>query len=79
MLVLFSGIVVGTLSGTPFSEITSGRVFQMMGAEKIEFVINPLEIYVLYPMVLFVVTVLACMAAMGQIRKVSVQEMNNIE
>ena len=51
----------------------------MMGAEKIEFVINPLEIYVLYPMVLFGVTVLACMAAMGQIRKVSVQEMNNIE
>ncbi len=79
MLVLFSGIAVGTLTGAPFSELTSGRVFQMMGAEKIEFVINPLEIYAVYPALLFVVTVLACVLAMRQVKNISVQEMNNIE
>lgn len=79
MLVLFLGIALGTLTGTPFSEVTSGKVFQMMGAEKIEFVVNPLEIYALYPAVLFVATTLACIIAMGRIKKISVQEMNHIE
>ena len=79
MLVLFLGIALGTLTGTPFSEVTSGKVFQMMGAEKIEFVVNPLEIYVLYPAVLFAATTLACIISMRRIKKVSVQEMNHIE
>ena len=79
MLVLFLGIAAGTATGTPFSEITSGRVFQMMGAEKIEFVVNPLEIYVVYPAALFIVTVLACVIAMRRVRSISVQEMNHIE
>lgn len=79
MVVLFLGIVIGTLTGTPFSELTAGQVFQMMGAEKIKFVINPLEIYVVYPAVLFIVTVLACVIAMRRVRSVSVQEMNHME
>lgn len=79
MLVLFLGIAAGTATGTPFSEITSGRVFQMMGAEKIEFVVNPLEIYAVYPAALFVITVLACVIAMRRVRSISVREMNHIE
>lgn len=79
MLVLFFGIVIGTLTGAPFSQITSGQVFQMMGASKIEFVINPLEIYVVYPAALFVVTTLACIIAMRRVKRVSVQEMNHME
>lgn len=79
MLVLLLGIALGTLTGTPFSEVTSGKVFQMMGAEKIEFVVNPLEIYLLYPAMLFAAITLACTIAMRRIKKVSVQEMNHIE
>ena len=79
MAVLFLGIAIGTLTGTPFSEITSGRVFQLMGAKKIEFVVNPLEIYVLYPAILFAAAVLACIIAMRSLKKISVQEMSHIE
>lgn len=79
MLVLFFGILAGTITGTPFSQITSGQVFKMMGASRIEFVINPLEIYALYPAVLFLATVTACVIAMQKIRNISVQEMNNID
>ena len=79
MLMLFAGIAAGTLTGTPFSELTAGRVFQMMGAEKIEFVLHPLEIYAAYPAALFAVTVLACVLAMRRVKHISVQEMNNIE
>ena len=50
-----------------------------MGAEKIEFVVNPLEIYLLYPAMLFAAITLACTIAMRRIKKVSVQEMNHIE
>lgn len=79
MLVLFGGILLGTLTGTPFSQITSGQVFKIMGASKITFEINPLEVYVLYPAVLFVVTIIACVVTMLKVRKISPQEMNNIE
>ena len=50
-----------------------------MGAKKIEFVVNPLEIYVLYPAILFAAAVLACIIAMRSLKKISVQEMSHIE
>lgn len=79
MLVLFLGIVLGSLTGTPFSQVTSGQVFKIMGADKITFQINPIEIYVIYPVIIFVMTVLACMITMLGVKKISVQEVNNIE
>lgn len=78
-IVLFLGIVLGSLTGTPFSQVTSGQVFKIMGADKITFQINPLEIYVLYPVIIFVMTVIACIITMLGVKKVSVQEVNNIE
>lgn len=78
-LVLFIGILVGTLTGTPFSQITSGQVFKFMGASHIDFQINPLEVYVIYPLCLFVTTVLGCVITMHKVRKISPQETNNIE
>lgn len=79
MLVLFAGILLGTLTGTPFSQVTSGQVFKMMGASKITFEINPLEVYIIYPVTLFVAIVIACVLTMLKVRKISPQEMNNIE
>lgn len=79
MLVLFAGILLGSLTGTPFSEITSGQVFKIMGASKIEFEINIPEVYILYPVILFVAIVTACIITMQKVRKISPQEINNIE
>lgn len=78
-IVLFAGILLGTLTGTPFSQITSGQVFKIMGASRITFVINPVEVYGIYPAALFVATVLACVFTMRKVRKISAQEMNQIE
>lgn len=78
-LVLFVGVLLGTVTGTPFTQVTSGQVFKYMGASKIEFVINPLEIYVLYPVAILVVTVVVCMITMLQVRKVDVDSMKNEE
>ena len=78
-LVLFLGMLLGTVTGTPFTQLTSGEIFKFMGASKIEFVINPLEIYVLYPVVIWVATVVACVITMLQVRKVSVDSMKDAE
>lgn len=79
MLVLFLGIVAGTITGSYFSQLTAGKVFQLMGAAKIKFVVNPWEVYVMYPLALFVVTVIACIITMRRVRRISVQEVNNLE
>ena len=78
-IALFLGVVLGTLTGTPFSQLTSGQVFKMMGASKIEFDINYLEVYVIYPLVIFVASVLMCMVTMLSVRKITVNDMNEIE
>lgn len=79
LLVLFTGIFIGTVTGTPFSKITSGQVFKIMGARNIEFVVNPLEVYAIYPLAVLVITIIACVLTMRRVKKISVQEINNIE
>ena len=79
MLVLFFGIAAGTLTGSGFSKITAGKVFQMVGASEITFVINPLEVYLIYPLAVFIVTVFACMVTMQKVRKISVQQINEMD
>lgn len=78
-VVLFLGMLTASLTGTPFSRITAGQVFKMMGAKSIEFVVKPLEVYVLYPCIILLITLFACVLSIQKIRKISVQEMNNIE
>ena len=78
-LVLFIGVLLGTVTGTPFTQLTSGEVFKFMGATKIEFVINPLEIYVMYPVVIWTATVVACVITMLQVKKVTVDSMKDAE
>lgn len=79
LLVLVVGIFIGTVTGTPFSQITSGQVFKVMGARKIEFVVNPLEVYAIYPLAVLVITIIGCVLTMRKVKKISVQEINNIE
>lgn len=78
-LVLFLGVVIGTLTGTPFSQLTSGQVFKIMGASKITFDINVWEVYVIYPLAIFVASVLMCMVTMLSVRKITVNDMNEID
>ena len=78
-MILFLGVVIGTITGTPFSQLTSGEVFKMMGASKIVFDINYLEVYVIYPLAIFVASVLMCMVIMLSVRKITVNDMNEIE
>ncbi len=78
-LVLFVGIILGTITGVPFSQITAGQVFKFMGASSITFEIKALEVYVIYPVVIFVVSLLMCVLAMLGVKKINVNDMNEID
>lgn len=79
VFILMGAIITGTLLSTPFSKITVGYVFQMMGAANIEFTVQPLEVYVFYPVLIFAATVIASFVAALAVRKISASETSNIE
>lgn len=78
-VVLISGIILGLITMLPFSQLTSGEVFKLMGASHIDFVINPIEIYIVYPVVITVVTLIICVLTMLSVRYIHSNNMNNIE
>lgn len=79
MLILFVGILLGTLTGTFFSQWTAGMVFKFMGLSKVVFEVNPMEVYVAYPIILFVTVILAAMIGILGARRISEKEVNDME
>lgn len=78
-IILVISVIIGTLLSTPISQISVGKVFQMMGAASIEFEIIPLEVYVLYPLLLFGITLLAAFITAQGVRRISTTEISNME
>lgn len=79
LLILLVSIVSGVLLSKLLAPCTIGPIFAMMGANKIQLEVKPLETYVIYPLILLVVTgFVACLCAL-EVRKVDAREVNNIE
>lgn len=79
LLILLVSIVSGALLSKLLAPCTIGPIFAMMGANKIQLEVKPLETYVIYPLILLVVTgFVACLCAL-EVRKVDAREVNNIE
>lgn len=78
-IVLVLAAVIAELISNPLSQLTVGYVFKMMGAQRIEFEIKPLEVYVMYPLLVLAVTTVTGMLASLQIRRISPAETSNIE
>jgi len=79
VIVLVLSIVVGTvLAGTIGSSLVAG-VFSMMGATDVPLIIVPLQVYLIYPGLLLLSTILAAACSIGQIRKTQIWEVNNQE
>ena len=77
-IVLLVSILIGIAVSTPLSKLTIGPIFRMMGAYSIAFEIVPLEVYVIYPLILLAATVLAAAAGALQLRKISASETSNV-
>ena len=78
-IVLVISVILAILLSNPLGQISSGMIFKMMGASSIEFEVRPLEIYVIYPLIVLTVTLVASFLTAQQIRKISASETNNIE
>lgn len=78
-IVLLLSILIASLLSTPLTKLTIEPVFKIMGAQNIEFVIKPLEVCVLYPLIVFGVTTLSGFLATLQLRNISASETSNME
>ena len=79
LIILIVAIIMGTILSNLLAPFIIGPIFSMMGANKIELVMNPLEAYVIYPFLLLVVTGVSAMLCAGDVRKVELREVNDIE
>lgn len=79
MIVLAAAIAAGTILSNLSAPFIIGPIFAMMGANKIDLVVNPLEAYLIYPLLLFCVTSMAAAICAGDIKKVDLREVNDIE
>lgn len=78
-IVLIISMVLGTILSNPITRLSAGKAFKIMGASNIEFVINPLEVYVFYPLLILTLTMVASALAALQVIGVSTRETHNME
>lgn len=79
LLLLVTSIVSGAFLSKLLAPYTMGPIFAMMGANKIQLEVRPLETYIIYPLVLLVVTGLAACLCSFEVKKVDAREVNNVE
>lgn len=78
-IVLLFSILIASLFSTPLTKLTIEPIFKIMGAESIEFAIQPLKTCFLYPLIVLGVTVFSGFVAALQVRSISASETSNIE
>ncbi len=78
-LLMLASIIIAVLLTEPCSQLAVGGIFKMMGAKHIVFDTNVLEAFVLYPLAVFAVTVLAAVLCSLSIRSIPSHEVQKIE
>lgn len=78
-LVLLIAIILGTLLSAPLGSLIINPIFQQMGAKNIELKIIPAEVYVVYPFIIFAITLCAAFLSAQSLRKIETSEISNIE
>ena len=78
-IVDFLAIVFGVLLTNPVSQITTGLIFKMMGAESIVFVNDVINAYIIFPLIVLIVTIISVIFTALSIRNIKTSEINSIE
>ncbi len=79
LIILAVAIVAGTVLSNVLAPYIITPIFGMMGADQIKLIMNPLEAYVLYPLLLLVVTGVSAFFCAGGVKKVDLREINTME
>jgi putative ABC transport system permease protein len=78
-IILAASILVGTILANTTGNLLTSGVFQIMGITRLHLMIEPMQVYLLYPVIIFTVTMLAVLCSLGQIKRTHVWEINNQE
>lgn len=79
MIVLFISIVLGTILANLTGSYISSGIFNLMGVTQIRLKIEPIQVYLIYPAIIFTVTMVAVIASLGQVKRTRIWEINNQE
>lgn len=78
-ILLMVSIILGVIVSGPISQISAGKLFEMAGASRIEFEVKIMEVYVIYPMAIFITTIMAGMITAFGVKRILASETNHIE
>ncbi len=76
LFVLGMGIITGTIVSNTAGQSLAGFIWSFLGASEIRFIINPLESYLLYPLLLVITVTLSTLISTGRIKGFSIADMN---
>ena len=78
-LVVILAAIISLLVSTPLTRLCIGPVFEMMGTSQIEFVMQPVENFVMYPCMMILFTAAACWLTAQFMKKISPSDTGNID
>jgi len=78
-IIIIISTILGAVLSIPLAQISAGQVFKMMGASSIIFEIKALEVYVIYPFIILIATIVSSFIAAQDIRKISASKTSDIE
>ena len=74
LFILVIGLLAGTLLANTLGEIIAGMLISSLGASRIQFVIDPLQAYLLYPLLLALVVAVTTIISTAKSGRVSIAD-----
>lgn len=78
-IIMVLAITIAIALTNPASQITTGLIFKMMGAESIKFVNDILYAYILFPILVLVTTLISVALTSLSIKSIKTSDINSIE
>ena len=78
-LVLIISVMLGTLIANLIGDSLCYIIFKMVGITRLKLLIEPVQVFVIYPIIILIVTMAAVLTSLGQVRKTNIWEINNQE
>jgi putative ABC transport system permease protein len=76
LLILNTGIILGTVFSNTIGQNMIGAVLSMVGAPNIEFIINPLHAYILSPIGLIIIVTITTLLSIVSMKDFNISDMN---
>ena len=78
-IIMIAAVLLSIALADPIGKLTTGGIFQMMGAKNIIFDMDILKTFVIYPAIVLATTVFSVFLTALSVRKVNSNEINSVE